>query len=102
MSVSGRRKRELSSARRRHTPDQVNTKLTETDAAIAAGGTVAESAHRIGATGNTFYPWRSDCGGPMIDQAGRLKRLESENSRPKRAASKLTPDNRILREASGG
>jgi len=41
MSVSGRRKRELSSARRRHTPDQVIAKLTETDAAIAAGSAVA-------------------------------------------------------------
>ncbi len=52
-------------------------------------------------TGQTFYRLRSEYGGPRIDQAGRLKRLESENSRPKRAAADMTLDNRIVREASG-
>lgn len=102
MLVPGRRKRELSLARKRHTPDQVITKPGETDAAVAAGSPVAEAAHRIGATGQTFYRRRCESGGPMNDQAGRLKRLESENSRPTRAGAALTLDNRILREASGG
>ncbi len=88
-------------ARRRHTPDQVNTKLTETDAAIAAGSAAAVAARRIGVTGHTFYPWRSDCGGPGLDQARRLRPLKSENSRPQRAAADLTLDNRILWVASG-
>ncbi len=62
----------------------------------------AEAARRIGVTRHTFYPWRSDCGGPMIDQAGRLRPPKSENSRPKRAGADLTLNNRILRQASGG
>ena len=64
----------------------------EAAVALAASGAVAEAARRIGATGQPFYRRRRDCGGPAIDRAGR----------PQRAATDLTPDNRILRQASGG
>ena len=50
----------------------------------------------------TFYRWRSEYGGLRIDQARRLKRLESENSRLRRAVADLTLDNQILQEAAGG
>ncbi len=86
-------------ARKRHTPEQVINKPGEAEVAIAEGSTVAEAARRIGVTEQTFYRWRSDCGGLRIDQARRLKRLESENSRLKRAVADLTLDNQILREA---
>ena len=89
-------------ARRRHTPEQVINKLREAEVAIAEGGTVAEAARRIGVTQQTFYRWRTEYGGLRIDQARRLKRLESENSRLKRAVADLTLDNQILREAAEG
>ena len=89
-------------ARRRHTPAQAIDKPAEAAAAIAGRGAAAEAARRIGATGHTFYPWRSDCGGPGIDQARRLKRLALENSRLEPVAADLAPDNRILAQASGG
>ena len=88
--------------RRRHTPEQVINKLREAEVAIAEGGTVVEAARRIGVTQQTFYRWRTEYGGLRIDQARRLKRLESENSRLKRAVADLTLDNRILREAAEG
>ena len=88
--------------KRRHTPEQVIKKFRETEVAIAEGSTVADAARRIGVTEQTFYRWRSGYGGPMIDQVRRLKRLESENSRLKRAVVDLTLDNQILREASEG
>ena len=53
-------------------------------------------------TEQTFYRWRSEYGGLRIDQARRLKHLELENSRLKRAVADLTLDNQILREASEG
>ena len=65
--------------RRRHTPEQVINKLREAEVAIAEGSTVAEASRRIGVTGQTFYRWRTEYGGLRIDQARRLKRLESEN-----------------------
>ena len=89
-------------ARRRHTPEQVINKLREAEVAIAAGSTVAEASRRIGVTEQTFYRWRSEYGGLRIDQARRLKRLESENSRLKRAVADLTLDNQILKEAAEG
>ena len=89
-------------ARSRHTPEQVINKLREAEVAIAEGSTVTEAARRIGVTEQTFYHWRSEYGGLRIDQARRLKRLESENSRLKRAVADLTLDNWILREASEG
>ena len=66
-------------ARRRHTPEQVINKLREAEVAIAEGSTVAEASRRIGVTEQTFYRWRSAYGGLKIDQARRLKHLESEN-----------------------
>ena len=67
-------------------------KLREAEVAIAEGSTVAEAARRIGVTEQTFYRWRSEYGGLRIDQARRLKRLELENSRLKRAVAELTLD----------
>ncbi|MYC96599.1 MAG: transposase [Caldilineaceae bacterium SB0661_bin_32] len=87
-------------ARKRHAPDQVINKRREAEVAVAEGSTVAEAARRIGVTEQTFYRWRSEYGGLRLDQARRLKRLELENSRLKRAAAELTLDNQILREAS--
>ena len=71
-------------AKKRHTPEQVTNKLRETEAAIAGGNTVAETACRIGVSEQTFCRWSSDCGSLRIDQAWRLKRLEFENSCLKR------------------
>ena len=89
-------------ARSRHTPEQVINKLREAEVAIAEGSTVTEATRRIGVTEQTFYHWRSEYGGLRIDQARRLKRLELENSRLKRAVADLTLGNWLLREASEG
>ena len=70
--------------------------------AIAEGSTVAEASRRIRVTQQTFYRWRTEYGGLRIDQARRLKRLESENGRLRRAVADLTLDNQILREVSEG
>ncbi len=87
-------------AKKRHTPEQVINNFREAEVAIAEGSTVAEAASRNGVTEQTFHRWRSEYGGLRLDQARRLKRLELENSRLKRAVADLTLDNQILREAS--
>ena len=89
-------------ANKRHKPEQVINKLREAEVAIAEGGTVAEASRRIGVTEQTFYRWRNEYGGLRIDQVKRLKRLESENTRLKRAVADLTLDNQILKEAAEG
>ena len=60
------------------------------------------SSRRLRVTDQTFNRWRSKSGGFRIDQAKRLKRLESVNNRLKRAVADLTPDKQILREAAEG
>jgi transposase-like protein len=88
--------------RRRHTPEQVINKLREAEVAISGGGTVADASRQIGVTEQTFYRWRNEYGGLRIDQVKRLKQLELENTRLKRAVADLTLDNQILKEAAEG
>ena len=80
-------------ANRKHTAEQVINKLREAEVAIAEGSTVTEAARRIGVTQQTFYLWRTEYGGLRIDQARRLKRLERENGRLRKAIADLTLDN---------
>ncbi len=88
--------------RKKHTPEQVINKLREAEVAMAQGSTIAEASRRIGVTEQTFYRWRNEYGGLRVDQVKRLKQLESENTRLKRAIADLTLDNQILKEASEG
>lgn len=88
--------------RKKHTPEQVINKLREAEVALAQGKTVAEASRQIGVTEQTFYRWRNEYGGLRVDQVKRLKQLESENIRLKRAIADLTLDNQILKEASEG
>ena len=50
----------------------------------------------------TYYRWRNEYGGLKGDQVKRLKELETENSRLRRAVSDLTLDKLILAEAAKG
>ena len=77
-------------ARRRHALEQVINRLREAEVVIAEDSTVAKASWRIGVTEQTCYRWRSEYGGLRIEQARRLKRLESEHSRLKRAVADLT------------
>jgi transposase-like protein len=88
--------------RKRHTPEQIINKLREAEVAISSGSTVAEACRQIGVTEQTFYRWRNTYGGLRIDQVKRLKQLETDNGRLKRAVADLTLDNQILREAAEG
>jgi len=63
---------------------------------------VPEICREMGVTSNTYYRWRKEYGGMQVNQAKRLKELEKENSRLKRAVADLTLDNLILKESSEG
>ena len=70
-------------AKRKHTPEEIINKLREAEVVVAAGSTVVEASRRIGVSEQTFYRWRAEYGGLRIDQARRLKQLETENGRLK-------------------
>ena len=88
--------------RKKHTPEQIITKLREAEVAMSTGSTVSEVCRQIGVTEQTFYRWRNEYGGLSLDQAKRLKLLEAENGRLKRAVADLTLDNQILKEVAEG
>ncbi len=50
----------------------------------------------------TYYRWRQEFGGLKSDQIKRLKDLETENGRLRRAVADLTLDKLILKEAASG
>jgi putative transposase len=63
---------------------------------------VAEGARAVGVTEATYYRWRAEYAGLKLDQVRRLKQLEQENSRLRRAVSDLTLEKLILKEAASG
>ena len=89
-------------ARKRHTAEEIVTKLRQVDVLMAQGRLVADAVRTIGVTEVTYYRWRSEYGGLRGDQVKRLKELETENSRLRRAVSDLTLDKLILAEAAKG
>ena len=85
-----------------YTAEQVINKLREVEVMTAKGESMDSAIRKIGVTRNTYYRWRKDFGGMRVDQAKRLKELETENSRLKRLVADLSLDNSILREAVSG
>jgi transposase-like protein len=89
-------------ARKRHTAEEVVSKLRQVEVLTAQGKPVAEAVRAIGVTEVTYYRWRSEYGGLKGDQVKRLKELETEHARLRRAVSDLTLDKMILAEAARG
>ena len=88
--------------RKRHTPEQIITALREAEVGLARGKSVKLISRELGITEQTYYRWRREYGGMKVSQARRLKELERENGRLKRAAADLTLDKLILEEAAEG
>jgi len=88
--------------KRTHTPEEIVAKLRQVEVLTAQGKAVAEAARSIGVTEQTFYRWRAEFGGLKLDQVKRLKQLEAENARLRRAVSDLTLEKVILKEAAPG
>jgi putative transposase len=88
--------------RKRYSPEQIIGMLREAEVAMAQGQTVGQVCRFLGIVEQTFYRWRREYGGLKIEQARRLKALEQENARLKRAVAELTLDKLILQEAVKG
>jgi len=88
--------------RKRHKPEEIVAKLRQVDVLVSQGHGVADAVRSIGVTEVTYYRWRQEFGGLKSDQVRRLKDLEAENARLRRAVSDLTLDKMILAEAAKG
>ena len=87
---------------KRHKPEEIVAKLRQVDVLVSQGRPVAEAVRSIGVTQFTYYRWRKEFGGLKTDQVKRLKELEKENERLRKAVSDLTIEKLILREAASG
>ncbi len=85
-------------ARKRNTPEEIVAKLRQVEVLVGQGKPVAEAIRAIGVTEPTYYRWRAEYGGLKLDQVRRLKQLEQENGRLRRAISDLTLEKLILTE----
>ena len=89
-------------AGKRDKPEEIVSKLRQVEVLQGQGMSVAQSVRQIGVTEQTYYRWRKQYGGMSRDQLRRLKELEVENQRLRRAVSDLTLDKLILTEAARG
>ena len=88
-------------ARKRYTTEQIIGLLREAEVRLSQGQTIGTICRSFGVSEQSYYRWRREYGGLKLDQAKRLKDLDRENDRLKRAVSELTLDKLILKEARG-
>ena len=89
-------------SRKRHKPEEIIAKLRQVDVLVGQGTPVADAVRSIGVTEVTYYRWRQEYGGLKSDQVRRMKELETENQRLRKAIADLTLDKLILQEAARG
>ena len=87
---------------RKHRPEEIIAKLREAEVMLAQGVKVPEVCKALDVTEQTYYRWRKEYGGMKVSQAKRLKELEKENSRLRKAVSDLNLDKVILQEVTRG
>ena len=88
--------------RKKHSPEEIIGKLREAEVLLAQGKTVPEVCRMLEISEQTYYRWRNEYGGLKVNQAKRLKALERENARLRKAIADLTLDKLILKEAASG
>ena len=88
--------------KKRYTPEEIVAKLRQVDVLVSQGQNIADAVRQIGVSEVTYYRWRQEYGGLKTEQVKRLKELEQENTRLRRAISDLTLDKLILQEAARG
>jgi len=89
-------------SQKRYRPEEIIRLLKQGDVLLSQGLGVLEMCRKLGISDGTYYKWRKAYGGMGVSHARRLKELEVENKRLRRAVSDLTLDNQILKDVSEG
>lgn len=85
---------------KKHTLEQVITKLRTAEVELASGLTVGQVCQKLGISEQTLHRWRNRYGGMKADDAKRLKELEAENARLKQLVAELSLDKKMLQEVA--
>jgi transposase-like protein len=89
-------------AKRRHSVEQIVTKLRQIDVVVVQGRTVAQACKECEISEQSYYRWRNEYGGLAIEQAKRFKELERENGRLKRLVADLSLEKQVLKDIAEG
>jgi putative transposase len=89
-------------ARKGYKAEQIIGMLREAEVLNSQSQSIGENCRGFGISENTYYRWRREYGGLKVSQAKRMKELEKENNRLRKAVSDLTLDKLILAEAIEG
>ena len=87
---------------KKHKPEEIVATPRKVDVLVSRGKSLAEAVRSISVTQFTYYRWRKEFGGLKTDQVKRLKELEKENERLRKAVSDLTLEKLILRGEAHG
>ncbi|ACL62892.1 transposase IS3/IS911 family protein (plasmid) [Methylobacterium nodulans ORS 2060] len=87
---------------KKHKPEEVVAKLRQVNVLVSQGHSVADAIRAIGVSEVTYYRWRKEFGGLKTDQVRRMRELETENARLRKAIADLTLDKLILQEEARG
>jgi len=87
---------------KKYAPEEIVAKLRQVELMTAQGQAMADAIRAIGVSEQTFYRWRTEYGSLKLDQVRRMKELEAENQRLRKAVADLTLEKLILKEAASG
>lgn len=86
-------------ARKQYSPEESHTILQRIETLVSDGLSVSDACKRAGVSLNTYYRWRRAHNGLPADPLRRLRELERENLRLKRAVADITVEMLILKES---
>ena len=85
-----------------YTSESIIRSLRQAEVLLHEGKSISEECKTMNISDSTYYKWRREYGGMQVSQAKRLKELERENNRLKKAVADLTVDKLILQEVVQG
>ena len=88
--------------KKKFSAEQIVTKLRQVEVLLAQGKTIAIACKEVGTTDKSYYRWRKEYGGLGVDQAKRLKQLETENGRLKKLVADLSLEKQVLQDIAQG
>ena len=88
--------------KKRFSVEQIISHLREAEVFLAQWRKARQLVRYAGISEQSYYRWRREYGGLKVDQARRLKELERENTRLRRAVADLTLEKLVLKEATEG
>lgn len=92
----------MSKKRRRHSPEQIVSKLRDADVMLNSGKDLASVLQSLEVCEATYHRWRNQFGGMKSEEAKRLRELDIENVCLKRLLAEAELDKAILKEALRG